>query len=425
MSIIEVKNLGKRYNIGERQSYVALRDVLTNIAKSPARWFGNKIKTALSQEKSDEFWALKDVNFNVEQGEVLGIIGRNGAGKSTLLKILSQITPPTTGEIRIKGRVGSLLEVGTGFHPELTGRENIYLNGAILGMRKKEIEKKFDEIVEFSGVSKFLDMPVKRYSSGMYVRLAFSVAAHLEPDILVVDEVLSVGDAEFQKKCLGKMGEVTKKEGRTVLFVSHNMSAVQRLCSKCILLEGGKVVFSGETKKTINHYLSIFEEEKFSDWCNSGNIFNNPWFKPINVYLSDDSGHKIVEKISNDSDVWLNIEGYVEELDSSLNLGYVIYNEDNVPVYMSFYTDSPKESWPPFSLGRCVLRTKLPKGFFNEGVYKIMLDCGLVHKQYLFGPTILNTPSISFKINSSLRSSPYWTEKRDGVTAPIISWEVV
>ena len=198
-AIIEVKNLGKKYNIGERQGYVALRDVLTNIAKSPARWFGGKVKTVLGQADANEFWALKDVNFTVEKGEVLGIIGRNGAGKSTLLKILSQITPPTTGEIKLRGRVGSLLEVGTGFHPELTGRENIFLNGAILGMRKKEIEKKFEEIVEFSGVGKFLDMPVKRYSSGMYVRLAFSVAAHMEPEILIVDEVLAVGDAEFQK----------------------------------------------------------------------------------------------------------------------------------------------------------------------------------------------------------------------------------
>lgn len=252
--IIEVNNLGKKYNIGERQGYVALRDVLTNIAKSPARWFGAKVKTALGQADPNEFWALQDINFKVEQGEVLGIIGRNGAGKSTLLKILSQITPPTTGEIKLRGRVGSLLEVGTGFHPELTGRENIFLNGAILGMRKKEIERKFDEIVEFAGIEKFLDTPVKRYSSGMYVRLAFSVAAHLEPEILIVDEVLAVGDAEFQKKCLGKMQDVTKKEGRTVLFVSHNMDAIRNLCTRCILLDKGAKVFDGDTEKALSEY---------------------------------------------------------------------------------------------------------------------------------------------------------------------------
>jgi len=253
-SIIEVTNLGKKYNIGERQGYVALRDVLANIARSPARWFGGKVKAAIGRDNPSEFWALKDVNFKVEQGEVLGIIGRNGAGKSTLLKILSQITPPTTGEIRLRGRVGSLLEVGTGFHPELSGRENIFLNGSILGMRKKEIEKKFDEIVEFSGIGKFLDTPVKRYSSGMYVRLAFSVAAHLEPDILIVDEVLAVGDAEFQKKCLGKMEDVTKKDGRTVIFVSHNMGAIRSLCSRCVLLDKGQVLYDGEVSKALGAY---------------------------------------------------------------------------------------------------------------------------------------------------------------------------
>lgn len=255
MSIIEVKNLGKKYNIGERQGYLALRDVLANIYRAPFRWFGNKFKTAIGQNEVNEFWALKDVNFKVEKGEVLGIIGRNGAGKSTLLKILSRITPPTTGEIRLGGRVVSLLEVGTGFHPELTGRENIYLNGAILGMRKQEIEQKFDEIVAFSGIEKFLDTPVKRYSSGMYVRLAFAVAAHLEPEILVIDEVLAVGDADFQKKCLGKMSDVTKNEGRTVLFVSHNMGAIKQLCSRTILLDGGQIVYDGDTETAIKLYV--------------------------------------------------------------------------------------------------------------------------------------------------------------------------
>jgi len=254
-AIIEVKNVGKKYNIGERQGYIALRDVLTNIIKAPSTWFGNKIGSALGRTDPNEFWALQDLNFEVQQGEVLGSIGRNGAGKSTLLKILSQITPPTTGEIKLRGKVGSLLEVGTGFHPELTGRENIFLNGAILGMRKKEIEKKFDEIVDFSGVEKFLDTPVKRYSSGMYVRLAFAVAAHMEPEILIVDEVLAVGDAEFQKKCLGKMEDVTKNEGRTVLFVSHNLLTIQNLCERSILLDQGIIKKIGPTNEIVEAYL--------------------------------------------------------------------------------------------------------------------------------------------------------------------------
>ena len=210
--IIEVRNIGKKYNISHMQGgYVALRDVVANVFKNPFSFLKSKAKQAAGLEQKEEFWALKNISFSVRRGEVVGVVGANGAGKSTLLKILTQITPPTEGEIILRGRVGSLLEVGTGFHPELTGRENIFLNGAILGMKKTEIQKRFDEIVAFSGIEKFLDTPVKFYSSGMYVRLAFSVAAHMEPDILLVDEVLAVGDAEFQKKCLGKMDEITKK----------------------------------------------------------------------------------------------------------------------------------------------------------------------------------------------------------------------
>lgn len=255
-SIISVKNLGKKYNIThQRGGYIALRDVLTNIFKNPFKFAKNKTKQIIGLETKEEFWALKDINFEVEQGEVIGIIGNNGAGKSTLLKILSRITPPTTGEIRLYGKVGSLLEVGTGFHPELTGRENIMLNGAILGIKKNEIIKKFDAIVEFSGIDKFLDTPVKYYSSGMYVRLAFSVAAHMEPDILIVDEVLAVGDAEFQKKCIGKMNEITKKEGRTILFVSHNMAAISNLCNRTIILDKGHIIKDGSTEDVIKFYL--------------------------------------------------------------------------------------------------------------------------------------------------------------------------
>ncbi len=253
--VISVKNISKKYNIThQRGGYIALRDVLANIIKNPFQFLKQKTKEATGIAKKEEFWALRDINFEVKKGEVVGIIGRNGAGKSTLLKILSQITPPTEGEIKINGRVGSLLEVGTGFHPELSGRENIFLNGAILGMTKKEIVSKFDEIVSFAGIEKFLDTPVKHYSSGMYVRLAFSVAAHMDPDILIIDEVLAVGDAEFQKKCLGKMDDITKKEGRTILFVSHNMDAVKKLCPKTILIHEGKIKKIGPTEEIISEY---------------------------------------------------------------------------------------------------------------------------------------------------------------------------
>ena len=258
---IKVENLSKIYRLGEIGTGTISRDM--------ERWFKTKV---LKQEdpflkigetndrankgKSDIVYSLQDINFEIQQGDAVGIIGRNGAGKSTLLKILSRVTTPTTGRINIKGRVASLLEVGTGFHPELTGRENIYLNGAILGMRKREIDRKLDEIIDFSGVERYIDTPVKRYSSGMYVRLAFAVAAHLESEILIVDEVLAVGDAEFQKKCLGKMGEVSKGEGRTVLFVSHNMAAVQSLCNKGIMLKNGHIHYDSEINDLVQFYTS-------------------------------------------------------------------------------------------------------------------------------------------------------------------------
>lgn len=246
--IIEVKHLSKQYNIGVDTTYKTLSESFTSAVKHP-------IKTLKDFRRQNEtFWALKDVNFEVERGEVLGIIGRNGAGKSTLLKILSRITSPTEGEVLLRGRVGSLLEVGTGFHPELSGRENIYFNGAILGMKRKEIDNKFDEIVNFSGVEKFLDTPLKRYSSGMQVRLAFSVAAHLDPEIMIVDEVLAVGDAQFQKKCLGKM-ESLSLEGRTVLFVSHDMESIGRLCTRGIYLKNGKNVYDDSIDEVIKQYF--------------------------------------------------------------------------------------------------------------------------------------------------------------------------
>jgi lipopolysaccharide transport system ATP-binding protein len=288
--VIRAENLGKKYIISHQQegigSYKALRDVITDKAKVLL----NPFKNQKSSNHKEEFWALKDLYFDITKGERVGIIGRNGAGKSTLLKVLSRITEPTTGKIQIKGRLASLLEVGTGFHPELTGRENIYLNGAILGMSKLEISRKFDEIVVFAEVEKFLDTPVKRYSSGMYVRLAFAVAAHLEPEILVVDEVLAVGDTQFQQKCLGKMEEVGQ-QGRTVFFVSHNMASIQHLCTKAMLLKGGVLVATGKPSDVIRQYLSDSQEGSSVDIRDWRDRLTSGEARLTRLEISDGSGN--------------------------------------------------------------------------------------------------------------------------------------
>ena len=256
--IIEVNGISKRYRIGAKMPYYSLRDVLMEIIKSPQKL----IKTS-SNSVAEQFWALKDVAFSVPRGQVVGVIGRNGAGKSTLLKILSRITPPTSGEVRLRGKVASLLEIGTGFNPELTGRENIYLNGAILGMTQKEIKQKFHDILSFAEIDKFIDTPVKFYSSGMYVRLAFAVAANLEAEILIIDEVLAVGDTSFQKKCLAKMGEVAQG-GRTVIFVSHNIAAIEAMTDRCLVLSGGKLVLDADSHQAIDYYLKSLSKDRKS-----------------------------------------------------------------------------------------------------------------------------------------------------------------
>ena len=291
--IIRVENLGKCYRLHheQRERYTALRDVISSKVKGLFQRSSGSAKAASSDE---DFWALRDVNFEVNQGEVVGIIGRNGAGKSTLLKILSRITEPTKGRITLRGRVASLLEVGTGFHPELTGRENIYLNGAILGMTKVEIKSKFDEIVAFAEIEKFLDTPVKRYSSGMYVRLAFAVAAHLEPEILIVDEVLAVGDAQFQKKCMGKMGDVARG-GRTVLFVSHNIGAVRNLCSRGLYLQAGSLAMSGQTNEVLERYGNDMHSS------GAGIIMAHEQLQIENVALLDQNGVSCVNYPSGSS----------------------------------------------------------------------------------------------------------------------------
>src|SRR3989441_11980827 len=327
--VIRAENLGKKYVIGHQAEdgrYVALRDVLMHNVRSMWQKTKDLVRgEAIVQGDSvEEIWALRDINFEIRQGEVVGVIGRNGSGKSTLLKILSRITAPTEGRVRIRGRVSSLLEVGTGFHPELTGRENIFLNGAILGMTRAEIKSKFDEIVAFAEIEKFLDTPVKRYSSGMYVRLAFAVAAHLEPEILLVDEVLAVGDAQFQKKCLGKMGEVAKG-GRTVLFVSHNMNAVESLCTRAFLLEKGSVRDQGtDVRSVISRYLSGSngDEGANSSWVNKDNILNHPAMQPLFFAVVNEQGRPLAVPVRNDEALFVVIRAEVRQLDPALNAGF-------------------------------------------------------------------------------------------------------
>jgi len=410
--IIEIKNVSKKYQIKHQQGgYVALRDVLANVLKSPFKFLKHKAKVIVGKETEEEFWALKDVGFNIEKGDTIGVIGHNGAGKSTLLKILTGITPPTTGEVIMRGRVASLLEVGTGFHPELTGRENIFLNGAILGMSKKEIVEKFDEIVKFSGVEKFLDTPVKRYSSGMYVRLAFSVAAHMEPDILLVDEVLAVGDAEFQKKCLGKMDEVTKKAGRTIIFVSHNMEAIKRLCNKCVLLENGQIKKFGKTDEVIEKYKNKINKNNNNYWENSKDSYKNDYFSPKKMYItSDTKGNK-----------YLNIESEIKKIDNHLTIGYALYSEDGILLYWTYQTDSKKDTWPKLALGHSHIKSRIPQEILNNQSYIIELIGGLHYKEWLFEPN-KNNPKITLEISKKLSDSPYWTEKRPGIIAPSIKW---
>ena len=296
-AIISVENLSKRYRIGRQAAKGdGLRHVLEQAVRAPFGWLNTEARA--KRAKTEDFWAVKNLNLDIKQGEMVGIIGRNGAGKSTLLKLLSRITEPTEGKIRLRGRVASLLEVGTGFHPELTGRENIFLNGAILGMSRIEIKRKFDEIVAFAEIEKFLDTPVKRYSSGMYVRLAFAVAAHLEPEILIVDEVLAVGDAEFQKKCLGKMEDVSTREGRTVLLVSHQIPVIQNLCKRCIQMDRGRLVMDGPTDEVVAAYLSKGREMATVDVSQRTDRFGRGRARFTGFELLDGAGEPIAEAIT-------------------------------------------------------------------------------------------------------------------------------
>lgn len=424
--VIKVENLWKEYRLGVVNHGTLKRDLQSWWARVRGHDDPNTridLNAAAAVEAPDRFWALRDVSFEVRQGEVLGIIGRNGAGKSTLLKILSRVTTPTKGEVKIRGRVASLLEVGTGFHPELTGRENIFLNGAILGMSKAEIRAKLDEIVDFSGVEKFIDTPVKRYSSGMYVRLAFAVAAHLDPEILITDEVLAVGDAEFQKKCLGKMGEVAKG-GRTVLFVSHNMNAIESLCPSCMVLASGSLAFAGVAREAISKYLYISDGEKSSTfWKKPDDKKGNPWFTPLKFYLSNEDGSLVKGGVRNDCQVFANIEFIANSTDASLTYGYAIYDENSNLLFWSYQTDSSEDGWPKVKLGFNHVRSPVPFRFLNEGVYRLELLASFHFRTWIFEPG--SGPFIHLTIKGGLSDSPLWMYKRPGILAPVINWAEV
>ncbi len=417
---IRVENLSKRYRIGEREPYGALRDVLTNAMTAPFRRLRSTLQRSNVEtfKRSNEFiWALKDVSFEVKRGEVIGIIGRNGAGKTTLLKILSRITEPTEGYAEIHGRVGSLLEVGTGFHPELTGRENVYLNGAILGMRKVEIERKFDEIVAFAEIERFLDTPVKRYSSGMFVRLAFAVAAHLEPEILLVDEVLAVGDAAFQKKCLGKMGDVAK-EGRTVLFVSHQMNAIRTLCRKCLLLTQGKITDYGDVERVIPRYLQLDSTE--NEWISDGKSrVSNPYFNPTRFAIVDRQLNCISRAIRADEEFGVLIEGVTDSINISLTVGFAVYAASGELLFWALHTDRKPEMWPAIRTGHNKLVCWIPRHFVNEGDYRIELIVSLHYVAWLSQPGV-NAPSVHIAVRGGLSESPYWMMARPGLLAPVL-----
>lgn len=413
-AVIQVKDLGKEYRIGASDSaYSTLRETLAHTATS--FWKPKR-------EKSKKIWALSDVSFEVGSGEVVGIIGRNGAGKTTLLKILSRITEPTTGRVELRGRVGSLLEVGTGFHPELTGRENIYLNGSILGMRREEIERRFDEIVAFAEVTEFIDTPVKRYSSGMYLRLAFAVAAHLETEILLVDEVLAVGDVQFQKKCMGKIEQVAG-QGRTVLFVSHNMPAVQRLCTRGILLSGGTIVHDGNVRPVIQEYLTLdLGQAGERTWPDNESAPGDSVARMRAVRALNLSG-EVSSEFSVRDDWYLEVEFAVLSAGYPINVNIFLYDESGTLIFVA--GDYQLEEWHERNreVGVYRSRCRVPKDLLNDGTIRVLAG--------IYSPPStlrgIERDAISVRINEDLSTSGargfYPGPWPGGAVRPSLDWE--
>ena len=411
---IRVEDVGKQYNIFKETSYTTLREKIVETVKSP-------IKTLINPTGSEKFWALRNVSFALDHGQVLGVIGKNGAGKSTLLKILSRVVEPTEGWAEIHGRVGSLLEVGTGFHPELTGRENIFLNGAILGMKRAEIEKKFDEIVAFSEIEKFIDTPVKRYSSGMYMRLAFAVSAHLEPEILVVDEVLAVGDAEFQRKCLGKMSDVAS-EGRTVIFVSHNMSAIQRLTQECIILDQGRMVLRARTPEAVDYYLtndfSASGERRYSSTDVPSSAYP---FKPLVVRVRNRAG-VITDSMLSVEPITIEVEYELDSDITGLRVGIYLMTSRGEYIFTSFDTDDPEkfQSYSVRKAGHYFSRCTIPADTFNEGRFVI----GINASSYMVKRYFADERAINFSVNATGAPGMHWVEVRHGPLRPRLDWRI-
>ena len=417
---IRVENIAKQYRIGLLQERPdTLRDLVTSNVQRAGRWF--KRGDGSRSEGPSHIWALKDISFEVERGQVLGIVGRNGAGKSTLLKILSRVTDPTLGYGEIHGRVGSLLEVGTGFHPELSGRENIYLNGAILGMRREEIDRKFDEIVAFSEVGKFIDTPVKRFSSGMYLRLAFAVAAHLEPEILVVDEVLAVGDAEFQRKCLGKMSDVAQ-EGRTVLFVSHNMSAILRLTQETIVLDQGKMVMRAPTPDAVDYYLNMGLTKQGERTWSDEDFFNHKGpFIPIALRVLN-LAKQVVDTVIAAEGFSIEVEYQLSEDISGLRVGIYMMTTRGEIVFTSFDTDAEHmfEKHTARTSGRYISRCEIPPDFMNEGRYVLGVNASSYRIQRYFQ----DDKALTFTVDATGAPGMQWPEVRLGLVRPKLDWSI-
>ena len=416
--VIKAENIGKYYRLGQINTGMFYLDAKSWVSRK----LGIEDKTLKIGERVEDrngFWALDDINFEIEQGDRVGIIGKNGAGKSTLLKVISRVTAPTKGRIGIRGNVASLLEVGTGFHHDMTGRENIYLNGAILGMKRAEINEKIDDIIEFSEINEHIDTPVKRYSSGMYVRLAFAVAASLDSDILIADEVLAVGDAEFQKRALGKMNDLSNKEGRTVLFVSHRMNDVKALCKTGMLLNKGKIVLRDNIDKCITAYQSNIYEKKSSEDLSH---YDNEFFELLEFKLVDQDGHDLAMPVENGDKAFVHIELNMKKIHHAFTTGYAIYNSEGTLMYWSYSVDDYDEN-NNVKPGKNVLVGEIPNHFLNEGEYYIYFSASLHYIQWLVNPEV-DSPCLKLYIQGGLSESPFWTMKRPGVCAPVLKWTV-